>query len=136
MKNVSNIVDLLISSLFTIYSIERTVLSSVDYAGDSTLDGDYSYLPNAQNTEWTAAKPRPDGFLAYGVSMNFILAVLAMWKLLLLLKTNETMGKLIELVRVCALATVPFLVFFIIWCLIFEILFKALGSEVTGVKDN
>ena len=136
MKNVSNIVDLLISSLFTIYSIERTVLSSVDYVGDSTLDGDYSYLPNAKNTEWTAAKPRPDGFLAYGVSMNFILAVLAMWKLLLLLKTNETMGKLIELVRVCALATVPFLVFFIIWCLIFEILYKALGSEVTGVKDN
>jgi hypothetical protein len=87
-------------------------------------------LPNSTNTNWTEADPKPDGFLAFGVSMNFILAVLSMWKLLLLLKTNETMGKLIELVRVCALATVPFLVFFIIWCLIFEILYKALGSEV------
>ena len=60
--------------------------------------------------------------------MNFILSALSLWKLIFMMQTNETMGKLIMLIKRCIAASIPFLVFFITWCLIFEILYKALGE--------
>jgi hypothetical protein len=134
LKNMNNLVDLVLSSLYTIYSIERTIFDIFHiFKDDFDMNIGALYILNPKDPD--ATRTQPNGFFACGIAMLFSVWCLSFIKLLLMLRTNETMNKLFILVKRCLAASIPFLVFFFTWCLIFEILYKNLG-ELSRVEQN
>lgn len=85
-----------------------------------------SELPDEDNT---APPDHPSVWLGLNIVLNFVLCLLIICKLMVLIRINQTMSQLAELLIVCIGDVVPFMIFFIIWILIFCVLYKVLGAQ-------
>ena len=67
--------------------------------------------------------------MGLNIAFNFTLCILIVCKLMILIRINQTMAQLAELVVVCIRDVIPFMVFLIIWICIFCVLYKVLGAQ-------
>ena len=113
LKNVQNAIDMILIIVYILYAVNRFI---------SPMS-----LPDEANT---APGPNsPSVYMGFNIVLNLVLCILIICKLMVLIRINQTMSQLAELLIVCIGDVVPFMIFFVIWILIFCVLYKVLGAQ-------